>query len=95
MSSGKWQNINGLRYQVEDNGWENPNEDYGWEESKENSFTHNGQVWDGQDHTRRSTCHRRAAEERLDDATDRRIKVVGAFGEDTWYDISFYRHYRS
>ena len=37
MSSGKWQTINGVRYPVED---------YGWEAPKQNSFTHNGKTWD-------------------------------------------------
>ena len=46
MSSGKWQKINGLRYQVEVNEWENPNEDSDRENPNEESFTHDGKVWD-------------------------------------------------
>ena len=81
MSSEKWQTINGLRYQVEDNGWENPNEDNGSEEPKENSFTHNGEKWDV---VRELTLEEVIAITRKKKdwtkATDQEL-MVGAFGE--------------
>ena len=81
MSSDKWQTINGLRYQVEDNGWENPDEDNGWEEPKENTFTHNGEKWDV---VREITLEEVIAITRKKKdwtkATDEEL-MIGAFGE--------------
>ena len=82
MSSDKWQTINGLRYQVEDNGWENPNEDNGWEGPKEDSFTHNGKEWDVVQELTLEEAMAIAGKKPQDwtKATDEEL-MVGAFGE--------------
>ena len=46
MNSGKWQEVNGIRYQVEDDRWEDPDGVYDSEKSEEGTFTHNGKTWD-------------------------------------------------
>ena len=73
MSSGKWQNVNGSRYPVED---------YGWEAPKENSFTHNGKEWDVVRELTLEEALAIAAKQQKDwtKATDEEL-MVGAFGE--------------
>ena len=73
MSSGKWQNINGSRYPVEDYGWEAPNE---------NSFTHNGKDWDVVRELTLEEALTIEAKQQKDwtQATDEEL-MVGAFGE--------------
>ena len=81
MSSDKWQTINGLRYQVEDNGWENPNE---CEEGPEpeHSFTHDGEKWDVVRELTLEEAMAIAGKKPQDwtKATDEEL-MVGAFGE--------------
>ena len=73
MSSGKWQNINGSRYPVED---------YGWEAPKQNSFTHNGKTWDVVRELTLEEATAIAGNQPRDwtKATDEEL-MVGAFGE--------------
>ena len=73
MSAGKWQTINGVRYPVED---------YGWEAPKQNSFTHNGKTWDVVRELTLEEATAIAGNQPRDwaKATDEEL-MVGAFGE--------------
>lgn len=80
MSSAKWETINGIRYPVED---------YGWEEPKENSFTHNGKEWDVVRELTLEEAMAIAGKQKKDwtKATDEEL-MVGAFGEGVPGEVS-------